>query len=156
MRGQTGRCAPRTAWYAGKWLNAEEEHVKTPLSTQFVMQNTVNIGGMPLSSNVKKTAVGTLIDTGFVVVVLPHVLTSIMSCTFQFIWEIYSWADELKKFSGLGVFLAWEFTVFALWPCFFKWVSFHQASPGSSNKKRCLWLATQMCSRFQLGRRSKH
>lgn len=37
-------------------------------------------------------------------VVLPHVLTSIMSCAFQFIWEIYSWADELKKLSGLGFF----------------------------------------------------
>jgi len=96
MRGQTGRCAPRTARYAGKWLNAEEEHVKTPLSIQFVMQNSLNIGGMPLIGNIQQTVVGTLIDTGFITEVLPHVLTSIMSCTFQFIWEIYSWADKLK------------------------------------------------------------
>ena len=147
MRDQTGRCAPRTAWYAGKWLNAEEEHVKTHLSIQSVMQNTLSIGGTPFSSNMKQTAVGTLIDTGFIMVVLPHVLTSIMSCTFQFIWEIYSWADELKQQSG--VFLAHGFRVFALWPRFLKWMNFHQAIPGSGKKKICLWLATHFSGSSQ-------
>lgn len=28
MKGQTGRCTCRTAWYAGKWLNAEDHALK--------------------------------------------------------------------------------------------------------------------------------
>lgn len=52
------------------------------------MQNTLNTAGMPLISNIKQTAVETLTDTDFIMVAPLYVLTSIMSRTFQFVWEI--------------------------------------------------------------------
>lgn len=39
-------------------------------------------------------------DTGSIMVTRAHVLTSITSCTFQFKYEVYSLADELKDLSG--------------------------------------------------------
>jgi len=54
-----------------------------------------------LSSSTKQDDEKTFIHTSFIMVVIPHVLTLITSFSFQLIWKICLWADELKGHSVL-------------------------------------------------------